>query len=54
MDVVETHPGLEFLRSAPEFHSRYVTTLGTVQNFRFFKNRKIRPVIRNKAEALGI
>ena len=22
MDVVETHPGLEFLRSAPEFHSR--------------------------------
>lgn len=28
MDVVETHPGLEFLRSAPEFHSRYVTTLG--------------------------
>jgi len=27
MDVVDTHPGLEFLRSAPEFHSRYVTTL---------------------------
>lgn len=24
MDVVETHPGLEFLRSAPEFHTRYV------------------------------
>ena len=32
MDVVETHPGLEFLRSAPEFHSRYVTTLGKVGN----------------------
>ena len=28
MDVVESHPGLEFLRSAPEFHSRYVITLG--------------------------
>jgi len=22
-DVIETHPGLEFLRSAPEFHTRY-------------------------------
>ena len=32
MDVVETHPGLEFLRSAPEFHSRYVTTLGKFGN----------------------
>ena len=30
MDIVSTHPGLEFLRSAPEFHSRYVITLGTV------------------------
>lgn len=27
MDIVSTHPGLEFLRSAPEFHSRYVITL---------------------------
>ncbi|CBY41470.1 unnamed protein product, partial [Oikopleura dioica] len=26
-DVIETHPGLEFLRSAPEFHTRYVTTV---------------------------
>ena len=34
MDVVETHPGLEFLRSAPEFHSRYVTTLGKFRSFR--------------------
>ena len=34
MDVVETHPGLEFLRSAPEFHSRYVTTLGKFISFR--------------------
>jgi hypothetical protein len=26
-DVIETHPGLEFLRSAPEFHTRYSTQL---------------------------
>ncbi|XP_059158353.1 serine/threonine-protein phosphatase 2A regulatory subunit B'' subunit beta-like isoform X2 [Physella acuta] len=26
-DVVETHPGLTFLQDAPEFHSRYVTTV---------------------------
>ncbi|POI35657.1 hypothetical protein CIB84_000590 [Bambusicola thoracicus] len=25
-DVVETHPGLTFLKDAPEFHSRYITT----------------------------
>jgi serine/threonine-protein phosphatase 2A regulatory subunit B'' len=27
MDIVETHPGLEFLRSAPEFHVRYNTVV---------------------------
>lgn len=27
-DVVETHPGLTFLKDAPEFHSRYITTVG--------------------------
>lgn len=26
-DVVESHPGLTFLQDAPEFHSRYVTTV---------------------------
>ncbi|XP_008582328.1 PREDICTED: serine/threonine-protein phosphatase 2A regulatory subunit B'' subunit alpha isoform X2 [Galeopterus variegatus] len=25
-DVVDTHPGLTFLKDAPEFHSRYITT----------------------------
>ncbi|ESO88694.1 hypothetical protein LOTGIDRAFT_125808 [Lottia gigantea] len=26
-DIIETHPGLTFLLDAPEFHSRYVTTV---------------------------
>lgn len=26
-DIVETHPGLEFLRDAPDFHSRYIHTV---------------------------
>ncbi|XP_065056603.1 serine/threonine-protein phosphatase 2A regulatory subunit B'' subunit beta-like [Rhopilema esculentum] len=26
-DVIETHPGLQFLMDAPEFHSRYITTV---------------------------
>jgi len=26
-DVVDTHPGLSFLSSAPEFHARYVETV---------------------------
>lgn len=26
-DVVNTHPGLTFLKQAPEFHSRYVHTV---------------------------
>ena len=26
-DVVETHPGLTFLKEAAEFHSRYVHTV---------------------------
>lgn len=30
-DVVETHPGLTFLKDAPEFHSRYITTVGWLQ-----------------------
>lgn len=25
---METHPGLTFLKDAPEFHSRYITTVG--------------------------
>lgn len=28
-DVVNTHPGLAFLKQAPEFHSRYVHTVST-------------------------
>nr|XP_028697864.1 LOW QUALITY PROTEIN: serine/threonine-protein phosphatase 2A regulatory subunit B'' subunit beta [Macaca mulatta] len=27
-DVVNTHPGLSFLKEASEFHSRYITTVG--------------------------
>lgn len=26
-DIIDTHPGLGFLRDAPEFHSRYITTV---------------------------
>lgn len=26
-DIVDTHPGLTFLKEAPEFHSRYITTV---------------------------
>lgn len=29
-DVVDTHPGLTFLKEATEFHSRYVHTVSTV------------------------
>jgi len=29
-DVVDTHPGLTFLKEAAEFHSRYVHTVSTV------------------------
>lgn len=28
-DVVESHPGLAFLKEAPEFHSCYITTVST-------------------------
>ena len=29
-DIVETHPGLEFLRDAPDFHSRYIHTVSSL------------------------
>ena len=29
-DIVDTHPGLTFLKDAPEFHSRYITTVSNV------------------------
>ena len=32
---METHPGLEFLRDAPDFHSRYIHT---VSMFRLARN----------------
>lgn len=32
-DVVNTHPGLAFLKQAPEFHSRYVHTVSITQYF---------------------
>ena len=40
-DVVDTHPGLEFLKEATEFHSRYVHTVSqfskiTLQRFTFW------------------
>ncbi|KAM4821592.1 serine/threonine-protein phosphatase 2A regulatory subunit B'' subunit alpha isoform 2-T4 [Thomomys bottae] len=36
-DVVDTHPGLTFLRDAPEFHSRYITTV--IQRIFYTVNR---------------
>ncbi|CAH6777829.1 Ppp2r3a [Phodopus roborovskii] len=36
-DVVDTHPGLTFLKDAPEFHSRYITTV--VQRIFYTVNR---------------
>ncbi|XP_028725777.1 serine/threonine-protein phosphatase 2A regulatory subunit B'' subunit alpha isoform X1 [Peromyscus leucopus] len=36
-DVVDTHPGLAFLKDAPEFHSRYITTV--VQRIFYTVNR---------------
>lgn len=36
-DVVETHPGLTFLKDAPEFHSRYITTV--IQRIFYIVNR---------------
>ena len=36
-DIVETHPGLEFLREAPDFHSRYIHTVSKYITFFFFK-----------------
>lgn len=29
-DVVDSHPGLTFLKTAPEFHSRYVHTVNNI------------------------
>uniref|UniRef100_A0A8D0GYT2 EF-hand domain-containing protein n=1 Tax=Sphenodon punctatus TaxID=8508 RepID=A0A8D0GYT2_SPHPU len=36
-DLVETHPGLTFLKDAPEFHSRYITTV--IQRIFYTVNR---------------
>uniref|UniRef100_A0A2D4H7U9 EF-hand domain-containing protein n=1 Tax=Micrurus lemniscatus lemniscatus TaxID=129467 RepID=A0A2D4H7U9_MICLE len=36
-DIVETHPGLTFLKDAPEFHSRYITTV--IQRIFYIVNR---------------
>lgn len=36
-DVVNTHPGLAFLKAAPEFHSRYITTV--IQRIFYTVNR---------------
>ncbi|XP_051984083.1 serine/threonine-protein phosphatase 2A regulatory subunit B'' subunit alpha-like isoform X1 [Xyrauchen texanus] len=36
-DIVDTHPGLTFLKDAPEFHSRYITTV--IQRIFFTVNR---------------
>ncbi|XP_037661552.1 serine/threonine-protein phosphatase 2A regulatory subunit B'' subunit beta-like isoform X5 [Choloepus didactylus] len=42
-DVVNTHPGLAFLKDAPEFHSRYITTVshlpGVIQRIFYTVNR---------------
>ncbi|KAM9354100.1 serine/threonine-protein phosphatase 2A regulatory subunit B'' subunit alpha [Pholidichthys leucotaenia] len=36
-DIVDTHPGLTFLKDAPEFHSRYITTV--IQRIYYVVNR---------------
>ncbi|XP_029983187.1 serine/threonine-protein phosphatase 2A regulatory subunit B'' subunit alpha [Sphaeramia orbicularis] len=36
-DIVDTHPGLTFLKDAPEFHSRYITTV--IQRIYYIVNR---------------
>uniref|UniRef100_H3AW25 Protein phosphatase 2 regulatory subunit B''alpha n=1 Tax=Latimeria chalumnae TaxID=7897 RepID=H3AW25_LATCH len=36
-DLVDTHPGLTFLKDAPEFHSRYITTV--IQRIFYTVNR---------------
>lgn len=36
-DIVDTHPGLTFLKEAPEFHSRYITTV--IQRIFYTVNR---------------
>nr|XP_057913874.1 serine/threonine-protein phosphatase 2A regulatory subunit B'' subunit alpha isoform X2 [Doryrhamphus excisus] len=36
-DIVDTHPGLTFLKDAPEFHSRYITTV--IQRIFYMVNR---------------
>ncbi|XP_061700080.1 serine/threonine-protein phosphatase 2A regulatory subunit B'' subunit alpha isoform X2 [Syngnathoides biaculeatus] len=36
-DIVDTHPGLMFLKDAPEFHSRYITTV--IQRIFYVVNR---------------
>lgn len=36
-DIVDTHPGLTFLKDAPEFHSRYITTV--IQRIYYGVNR---------------
>ncbi|XP_061405096.1 serine/threonine-protein phosphatase 2A regulatory subunit B'' subunit alpha-like [Lethenteron reissneri] len=36
-DIVDTHPGLAFLKEAPEFHSRYITTV--IQRIFYTVNR---------------
>ncbi|XP_041827990.1 serine/threonine-protein phosphatase 2A regulatory subunit B'' subunit alpha isoform X1 [Melanotaenia boesemani] len=36
-DTVDTHPGLTFLKDAPEFHSRYITTV--IQRIYYIVNR---------------
>lgn len=36
-DIVDTHPGLTFLKDAPEFHSRYITTV--IQRIFYTVNR---------------
>uniref|UniRef100_S4R624 PP2A regulatory subunit B'' EF-hand domain-containing protein n=1 Tax=Petromyzon marinus TaxID=7757 RepID=S4R624_PETMA len=36
-DIVDTHPGLAFLKDAPEFHSRYITTV--IQRIFYTVNR---------------
>lgn len=38
-DVVDTHPGLTFLKEAAEFHSRYVHTVNIIKTLSIILDR---------------
>ncbi|TRY58942.1 hypothetical protein DNTS_033917 [Danionella cerebrum] len=49
-DIVDTHPGLTFLKDAPEFHSRYITTCACLSVS--LSVGQLQHVLRRKAEGV--